>query len=134
MKLNTLLSIFLLLSLFGCVKKDNLTLSDFIEINAIERVKMSNNSGTFYLTDQQLISFIKDVKKLSYEPNFKAKVGAISIELSIAGKTHTLTSATHGECIEVHSSIATKNQEAIQPNSFLYFKTNNVNFDNYTKL
>jgi hypothetical protein len=104
-----------------------------MDIDAIEQVKMSNNSGTFYLNSKQLASFKKDLKLITYEPGMMAKVGAIRMELTIQGKKHNLSSATHGEYLEAHSSIATKNQDQIDPDSWLYFNTNGVNFDNYTK-
>lgn len=94
---------------------------------------MSNNSGRFYLTPEQLISFKKDLYRLSYAPNFSAKVGAISMELTIKGEEYQLTSSTNGQYVEANSSIATKNQDQLTPKSWLYFETNGVNFDNYKK-
>lgn len=134
MKSNLSLLIFLFPFLFACSEKNNDSLnhlSDFIDIDAIEQVRMSNNSGNFYLNPKQLVSFKQDLHSLSYEPGFSAKVGAISMELTINGEKHILTTSTHGEYLESHSSIATKNQDQVTPNSLLYFKTNGVNFDNY---
>ena len=119
--------------LFACTQKKIESLADLIEIDAISSVEMSNNSGSFYLNDNQLASFKQDLKSLTYEPEMAAKVGAIRMELTIHGKRYDLSSATNGEYVEAHSSIATKNQDQIDPDSWLYFKTNGVNFDNYKK-
>lgn len=119
--------------LFACSGDKIESLADFMEIDDIEQVRMSNNSGTFYLNDKQLISLKKELKSLSYDPGFSAKVGAITMELTIHGKKHVLSSATHGDYLEVHSSIASKNKAQVEADSWLYFKTNGVNFDNYTK-
>lgn len=118
--------------LFGCTQKKIESLSDLVEIDAISRVEMSNNSGTFYLNEQQLASFKQDLKSLTYT-KMTAKVGAIHIEFTIDEKKYDLNSSTHGDYVEAHSSIATKNQDQIEPDSWLYFKTNGVNFDNYKK-
>ena len=119
--------------LFACAQKKIESLSNLIEIDALSSVKMSNNSGTFYLNEQQLVSFKQDLKALTYEPGMAAKVGAIRMELTIDGKKLVLSSSTNGDYAEAHSSIATKNQDQIEPDSWIYFKTNGVNFDNYKK-
>lgn len=106
-------------------------MNDLVEIDAIEKVHLSNNSGSFDLTDSQLTNFKKDLHCLTYEPNFSAKVGAIGITITIHGKAYHLASSTHGQYVEAHASIATKNQDQIQADSWLYFNTNGVNFDNY---
>lgn len=136
MKSNLFIAILLFPLLFACGEKSTTSLShlsDFIDIDAIEEVRMSNNSGRFYLTPEQLISFKKDLYRLSYAPNFSAKVGAISMELTIKGEEYQLTSSTNGQYVEANSSIATKNQDQLTPKSWLYFETNGVNFDNYKK-
>lgn len=137
MKRNLFIAILLFPLLFACAERNTVSvshLSDLMDIDAIEQVKMSNNSGTFYLSPEQLVSFKKDLHKLSYVPGSGAKVGAISMDLTIKGKKYGLSSSTHGQYVEAHSSIATKNQDQLIPDSWLYFETNGVNFDNYKKL
>ncbi len=132
MKKTLLSALLLMLFLFSCTQKKIESLADLVEIDAISSVKMSNNSGTFYLNDDQLVSFKEDLKTLTYT-KMTAKVGAIQMELTIDGKKVVLSSATHGDYVEAHNSIATKNQDQLEPDSWLYFETNGVNFDNYTK-
>lgn len=133
MKQKLVYTLFFGLFLLACSEKKAETFSDFVEIDDIERVRMSNNSGTFYLSEKQLISFKNDLKSLTYEPGIILKTGAIHIELTIHGKSHSLSSSTHGEYVEAYSSIASKNKEQFEANSPVYFKTNGVNFDNYKK-
>ena len=97
----------------------------------MDKVEMSNNSGTFNLTNKQIEKIKTELSEMVYDPDISVKVGAINIELSIDGKTHNISSATHGDYIEVHSDIVTKNKNSIGTSDWLYFKTNKVNFDNY---
>lgn len=121
---------------FSCTNKNNtateeLTFGDVVEMEKLEKVEMSNNSGTFYLNDKQLENIKEDLSQMIYDPKISVKVGAIHIELLIDGKTYHLSSATHGDYIEVHRDIVTKNKKSIGTSEWLYFKTNKVNFDNY---
>ncbi|MGM0479350.1 MAG: hypothetical protein ACQERC_09005 [Bacteroidota bacterium] len=97
----------------------------------LDRVEMSNNSGTFNLSDKQIENIKNDLSQMVYDPNISVKVGAINIELLIDGKTYHISSATHGDYIEVHRDIVMKNKSSIETSDWLYFKTNEVNFDNY---
>lgn len=128
----------LLLILFSCINKNvnnetnsNLTFGNFVELEKLESVKMSNNSGTFKLTNKQIEQLKDELSEMVYESNFSAKVGAINIELLINGKVHNISTATHGNYIEVHSAIVTKNKCSLGTSDWLYFKTGKVNFDNY---
>ena len=122
--------------LLSCTNKKEtnkgiMTFSDFVDVENIEKVKMTNNSGTFHLNDQQVEQIKNDLSQMAYDPNMSVKVGAIGIALTIDSKTHLILSATHGDYIEVHKSIITKNKGSIGTSDWLYFKTNKVNFDNY---
>jgi|SRR5690554_1840094 len=133
-----LLIICLVLISFSCTNKtgnnkpkNELTFGDFVEMEKLDRVEMSNNSGTFNLSDKQIENIKEDLSQMTYDPNISVKVGAINIELLIDGKTYHISSATHGDYIEVHREIVTKNKSSIGTSDWLYFKTNEVNFDNY---
>jgi hypothetical protein len=127
-----LLIICTILILFSCTnEKDELTFGDFVEMNKLDRVKMSNNSGTFNLSNEQIEKIKGDISQMVYDPNISVKVGAISIQLLLDGKTYHISSATHGDYIEVHRDIIMKNKSSIESSDWLYFKTNDVNFDNY---
>ena len=129
-----LLIICLVLISFSCTnKKDELTFGDFVEMEKLDRVEMSNNSGTFNLSDKQIQNIKNDLSQMVYDPYISVKVGAINIELLIDGKTYHISSATHGDYIEVHRDIVMKNNSLIGTSEWLYFKTNEVNFDNYKK-
>ena len=129
-----LLIICLVLISFSCTnKKNELTFEDFVEMEKLDRVEMSNNSGTFDLSDKQIENIKDDLSQMVYDPHISVKVGAINIELLIDGKTYHISSATHGDYIEVHRDIVMKNNSSIGTSEWLYFKTNEVNFDNYKK-
>lgn len=122
----------LLLIVLRCTnEQDELTFGDFVELEKLDRVEMSNNSGTFNLSDKQIENIKDDLSQMSYDPHISVKVGAINIQLLIDGKTYYISSATHGEYIEVHRDIVTKNKSSTGRSDWLYFKTNEVNFDNY---
>lgn len=107
--------------------------ADFVDIDSIEEVHIRNNSGSFALSPYQIKQFKKEIAITTYAPNMSAKVGAIGITIIIGTKKHILHTSTHGEYMEVHSSIATKNREKISQEKWLYFRTNGINFDNYQK-
>ncbi|MCD2260839.1 hypothetical protein [Psychroserpens luteolus] len=119
---------FLLIAVLSCQKNRVLTFRDFVAVDKIESVQMINNSGTFSLTEEQLIRFKKEVSSMTYEPNITAKVGAINMSLIIEGKSYDMTTATHGDFIEIDAALVVKNKSKFK-NPF--FKTNNINFDNY---
>ena len=118
----------MLISLVSCHKNKELRFSDFVNINEIEGVEMSNNSGTFTLNGKQLEQFKKEIATLIYEPNHTAKVGAITMSLTIRGKSYLMTTATHGAYMEIDIGLVAKNRSEFE-NPF--FRTNNINFDNY---
>ncbi len=129
---------FLTLILFSCASKnekgetnDELTFGYLVDIEELDEVKMSNNSGTFHLSDKQIEKIKDELSQMTYDSNISVKVGAINIELIIDGKTYNISSATHGDYVEVHREIVTKNNSSIRTSDWLYFKTNGVNFDNY---
>src|SRR5690554_7567206 len=76
-----LLIICLVLISFSCTnKKDELTFGDFVEMEKLDRVEMSNNSGTFNLSDKQIQNIKNDLSQMVYDPYISVKVGAINIE------------------------------------------------------
>ena len=136
-KLKSLI-IFFTLILFSCTgnnekdeTNDELTFGHLVDIEELDEVKMSNNSGTFNLGDKQIEKIKDELSQMTYDPNISVKVGAINIELIIDGKTYNISSATHGDYVEVPKEIVTKNKKLIGTSGWLYFKTNGVNFDNY---
>lgn len=128
----------IMLLLFACNNRlgsketsNKMTFGDFVEIDKIEKVIMSNNSGTFVLNHTQTNKIKGELSSMIYDPNTSVKVGAISIELLINGEAHHIYSATHGDYIEVHRDIATKNESSLGKSEWIYFKIDGVNFDNY---
>src|SRR5690554_6885956 len=116
-----LLIICLVLISFSCTNKtgnnkpkNELTFGDFVEMEKLDRVEMSNNSGTFNLSDKQIENIKEDLSQMTYDPNISVKVGAINIELLIDGKTYHISSATHGDYIEVHREIVTKTKVQLE--------------------
>ena len=113
--------------------KDELTFGDLVDLEKLEKVKMSNNYGAFHLSKDQMLDLQKEISEMVYDPNVSVKVGAINIELTINGEIHTISTATQGNYIEVHKDIVSKQKSLIGSSDWLYFKTGEVNFDNYKK-
>ena len=113
--------------------KDELTFGDLVDLEKLEKVKMTNNSGAFHLSKDQMLDLQKEISEMVYDPNVSVKVGAINIELTINGEIHTISTATQGNYIEVHKDIVSKQKSLIGSSDWLYFKTGEVNFDNYKK-
>ncbi|WNJ17893.1 hypothetical protein [Pontibacter sp. G13] len=111
--------------------REELNFGDLVAIDKIDHVEMSNHSGTFNLTNKQIEKIKAELSEMVYDPNISVKVGAKNIELTIDQKIYTLSSATNGGYIEVHKDIVTKNKHFIGPSDWLYFRTGEVNFDNY---
>lgn len=136
-KLQLLIFCLLLIS-FSCSNKNenketnsSLTLGDLVELEKLSKVEISNNSGTFNLSNKQIKKIKDELSQMVYDPNVSVKVGAINIELLIGEKTHNISSSSHGDYIEVHRNIATMNESSLPTSDWLYFKTGEVNFDNY---
>lgn len=108
-----------------------ITFGDLVDLGNIEKVKMSNNSGTFYLTANQLKRLKIDLENIKFNPKISAKVGAIIIDLSTNGKIHHLSTSTNGYYLEIHKKSVTKNIKSIGDLEWLYFNIGDVNFDNY---
>lgn len=119
--------------LASCTNKRVMTFADFVDIDKIEEVRMSNNSGTFNLTTKQLNAFKKAIGTMTFTPYMSAKVGAIGITVVIDGHEYVLLTATHGDYLETSRTIVTKNKQNIGEQTWLYFKTNGINFDNYKR-
>ena len=111
----------LLIATAGC-RDNKKKFSEFVDIEEISNVKMYNNSGEFQLTHKQLEKFKKEVATLTIERGFSAKVGGISMDVTINGVVHTFSTNTHGKYIEI----------PIDGIEWSYFNTNGINFDNYT--
>ena len=135
-----LLTLSLLVILISCTDakvnektSDLLTFGSFVDLDKLTHVKMSNNSGTFDLTNKQLQKLKVALSNMKYDPTIAVKVGAIAIELEIDGKKHTISSGTRKNHIEVHKSIVTKNQQVLKTKDWLYFETGGINFCNYKR-
>lgn len=113
--------------------KHELTFGDLVDLEKLEKVKMSNNSGTFNLSSNQMLELQKEISEMVYDPNVSVKVGAINIELTIDGEIYNISAATQGNYIEVHKDILSKQKSLIESSDWLYFKTGDVNFNNYMK-
>ncbi|XOV67648.1 MAG: hypothetical protein ACFHU9_00485 [Fluviicola sp.] len=113
--------------------KKEVTFGEVVDLDSVEKVQMSNNSGTFMLSKQQIEQLKNDLSGMVYRPEFSAKMGSIGIKLTMNGKEFIISSATHGDFIEVHKSILSKHKASIATTDWLYFETAGVNFDNYKK-
>lgn len=125
-----LLSIFFIVQLFACKSEKEMTFADFVEVEKIEKVIISNNSGKFILSPEQLPEFKKQISSMTYEPNITAKLGAIHMTLIIENKKYDMATATHGDFVEIDYNLVTKNKLEFKN---IFFKTNGINFDNYKK-
>ena len=127
----------LLLSI-SCTHKESsgesdLTFGDMVDLDKLEKVRMHNNSGTFDLTGNQVDKINLELASMTYKPDMAVKVGAIYIELTIDGEVYGVSTATHGDYMEAHSEIVSKNKSEIENAAWLYFRIGGVNFDNYKK-
>jgi hypothetical protein len=113
--------------------KKEVTFGEVVDLDSVEKVQMSNNSGTFMLSKQQIEQLKIDLSGMVYRPDILAKMGSIQITLTMNGKEFIISSATHGDFIEVHKRILSKNKASIATTDWLYFETAGVNFDNYKK-
>ena len=114
------------------VKEDQgLTFGALVDLEKLESVSMTNNSGTFELTHEQIKRIREELSSMTFQPEFSAKVGAISMELRLDGKTHRIYTSTHGDYVEVHRDLLKKGNGLIDSSDWLYFRTERVNFDNY---
>ncbi len=96
------------------------TLSDVIKIENIDSVRMSNNNGTFLLSQPQLKKFRKEISTMEFENNISVKVGSINIEIYIENRSYLLTGSSNGELIIFSNKY-----------SDYYSKQNGINFNNY---
>lgn len=124
------LSIFILIQLFACKNEKKMTFYDFVEVEKIEKVIMSNNSGKFVLSPKQLTKFKSQISLMIYEPKITLKLGAIHMTLIIEGKEYDMTTATHGNFIEINYDMVSKNKSKLENR---FFRSNGINFDNYKK-
>jgi hypothetical protein len=106
-------------------------LADHINFDKLEKVTMSNNSGSFQLNNRQLTQLKKDLAKMTYHPGSPVKTGAIGFSIVVEGKSYFISSSTHGQYVEVPSHLLFGDTSPIHRT--YYYKTNGVNLDNYKK-
>ena len=104
------------------------TLSDVIEIENIDSVRISNINGGFFLSQMQLKKFKREVSTMEFEGNISVKVGSINIELYINNRSFLLSGST-----KVLLSGSTKGELVRFSNKYIdyYFKLNGINLNNY---
>lgn len=125
-----IVSTLLVIILFSCKSEKEMTFSDFVEIQKIEKVIMSNNSGKFVLSPEQLVTFKTQISTLKYNPDISAKMGNIGMTLIIGNQEYYIGARTHGDLIEIDPDLVTKNKWRFN-NPFFY--TEGINFDNYKR-
>jgi hypothetical protein len=108
-------------------------LGHYVEFEKLETATMHNNFGPFVLNTDQLGQLKIDLSSMIYSPGMSAKVGGISIEMIIDGEPFMVLSSNNGDYLKVHKTMITKNGSEIKETEWLYFKTNDVNFNNYQK-
>jgi hypothetical protein len=106
---------------------------DFVELEKLESIEVSNNKGKHQLTKEQQKALIIELKKMTVAPNIAIKLGAKFITLITKdGKTYYIDGGTHSDYVEVGGVIIPKNHELTkQLNGGLFFNTNGLNIDNY---
>lgn len=68
---------------------------------------------------------------MTYEPGAPVKTGMIGFSIVIEGNSYFIASSTHGQYVEVPSSLIFGDTSGIY--SSYYYRTNGVNLDNYKK-
>lgn len=108
---------------------EDIHLSSLIETSQIDSVLMNNNSGTHFIENSKLEEFKLKLGNMTLDRG-SYKMGAINFSIYIKGNPYSFSGRTHGDFIETHSDIITKNKSWIDQ-EWIYFKTNNLNLDNY---
>lgn len=127
--------IILILTIFlSCQQDTPVYFSDFVEIEDIEQIEMSNNSGVFILTENQMKDLIERLSVSTFEKGISLKMGFIGFKLIIDGKEYYASGKTNGEYLEFDASIVTKNADYLDDSKWIYFKIKDLNLDNYKKM
>jgi hypothetical protein len=117
--------------ILSCNRQDSFKLTSAFDVNQIDQVKIQNNSGTFYLSSEQLNLFRKDMEKLTFEDGYTPQVGTLQLTLKIKGKDYKMITSSDGQFIELPVSMIGSDKFLKEEKEFVYFKTNGVNFDKY---
>lgn len=129
---NSIQILFVLFALLSCTdstEMDPIYLSDLIDLNGIDSIRVNNNSGKHILNADQFIQFKKELGAMQLDKG-SYKMGSIGFSLYINGQELFFTGSTHGDYFEAHADYVTKNKDRIETD-WIYFKTNGMNLDNY---
>ncbi len=112
---------------------DEIHLSDLIAVDQIDSVRMNNNSGSHLIEASKLEDFKTKFGALIFDASYDGaayKMGGISFSIYIGGNAYFFSGRTKGEVIETTIEVISKNTSWVD-NTWVYFKTNGFNLDNY---
>jgi hypothetical protein len=110
-------------------RPEEIYLSDLIDIEKIDSVLMNNNYGVHFIDNSKLANFKSELGKMTLEGG-SYKMGGISFAIYINGIEYHFVGRTKGTLIEASSNVVTINKSWIGE-EWIYFKTNDLNLDNY---
>ncbi|MEX2484449.1 MAG: alpha/beta hydrolase [Brumimicrobium sp.] len=122
------LVLFVALILLGCKTEKEMSFSDFVDVDKIEKVKVKNDSVTFYLSKDQLKEFKEDLASLEYAPNTSTKTGVVILKVTVEGKDYDVSSSENNDYIRIDKSLVTNNKTSFK-NEF--FSIEGLNLDEY---
>lgn len=127
MKTNYLI-FFSIAFLFGCKSEKEMNFSDFVEVDKIDKVKIINDSVSFTLSEDQLVTFKKDISTLEHAPDVSFESSSTKIRIIIDDKEYEVSNGGNGKYFEISNELATKNKTDFKSN---IFKKGDFDLKNY---
>jgi len=104
--------------LFGCKDEDEVILSDFVEVEKIEKVKIFNDSGSFMLSKEQLETFKKDISSLRHAPKATMKDSLVRFHITVEGTKYDVSSDQDAEIFSFSRTLLTKDTSGLKSGVF----------------
>ena len=124
--------IILLFFLFGCSSKEKpINLGEIFDVNSIQKVKMFNYYGDFYLNKNQLISFKKDLGN-AIIANQTLKLGGLGFLIFFNNDSSMIYSNSNSSFLECPPNMFQSEKESNDlDEKTRYFSTAGINYQNY---
>ena len=121
-----------LLFLFSCSSKEKpINLGESFDVNSIQKVKMYNYYGDFYLNKNQLISFKKDLGN-AVIANQTLKLGGIGFLIFFNNDSSMIYSNSNSSFLECPQNMfQSENESNDLDKKTRYYSTAGINYQNY---
>ena len=118
-----------LLFLFSCFSKEKpINLGESFDVNSIQKVKMYNYYGDFYLNKNQLISFKKDLGN-AVIANQTLKLGGIGFLIFFNNDSSMIYSNSNSSFLECPQNMFQSANDLDKKTR--YYSTAGINYQNY---